>query len=129
MAGFSNYLENKILEHIVGKTAYVMPAGVYVALFTSLTDAEAGTGTEVAGNGYARTQATFGAAVNGAITNSVDITFPNSTGNWGTVGFVGIYDAATGGNYLTGGALQVAKTVASGDSFKIAVGSLSLTLD
>lgn len=43
MAGFSTYLQQEILDHVVGKTAYTMPA-VWVGLYTAApTDAGGGT--------------------------------------------------------------------------------------
>ena len=32
---FSNYLENKVLLHVFGATAYTAPATLYVGLYTS----------------------------------------------------------------------------------------------
>lgn len=47
MAGnLTNYLENKLLDHFLGTTAYTMPSPVYVALFT-VAPGDAGGGTEV----------------------------------------------------------------------------------
>ena len=47
MAGKSDYLENKVLDHILGNTAYTAPATLYFALFTSApSDAGGGGGTE-----------------------------------------------------------------------------------
>lgn len=129
MAGnISNYLENKILEHTLGKTAYTMPS-VFVALYTA-DPGEGGLGTEVGtGLGYVRKPVTFGAAANGSISNSLDVVFDTSTGAWGTVGFVALTDASTGGNVLWYGPLSASKTVASGDSFKIATGALIVSID
>jgi len=59
---------------------------------------------------------------------SADITFPTATASWGTVGWIGIYDASTSGNLLYHTPLDVAKTIDSGDIFKITAGNLSVTL-
>jgi hypothetical protein len=71
---------------------------------------------------------TFGAPSNGVTTNSGAVEFPQATGSWGTVGWIGILDASTSGNLLYHTALDASKTIASGDIFKIAIGSLSVTL-
>jgi hypothetical protein len=98
-----------------------------VALYTAdPTDADSG--TEVSGGSYARTSVTFGAPSNGVATNSADVTFPTSTGSWGTVTHVGVRDAVTSGNLLYHAALTTSKTVSSGDIFKISSGNLSVTL-
>jgi hypothetical protein len=127
MAEMSNYLENALINATLRNTSYTSPATVYVSLYTSdPTDAD--TGTEVSGGSYARTAVTFGAPSNGVSTNSAAVEFPQATGSWGTVGWIGIEDASTGGNLLYHTALDASKTIDSGDIFKIATGSLSVTL-
>jgi hypothetical protein len=127
MAEMSNYLENALINATLRNTSYTSPTTVYVGLYTSdPTDAD--TGTEVSGGSYARQAVTFGAPSNGVSTNSAAIEFPQATGSWGTVGWIGIEDSLTGGNLLYHTALDASKTIDSGDIFKIAVGSLSVTL-
>ena len=127
MAEMSNYLENALINATLRNTSYTSPATVYVALFTS-DPTDAGTGTEVSGGSYARTAVTFAAPSNGVTTNSAAVEFPQATGTWGTVTHIGLYDASTAGNLLYHTILDVSKTISSGDIFKIAVGSLSVTL-
>ncbi len=127
MAEMSNYLENALINATLRNTSYTSPTTTYLALYTSdPTDAD--TGTEVSGGSYARQAITFGAPSNGVSTNSAAIEFPQATGSWGTVTHVGIRDASTSGNLLYHTPLDVSKTIASGDIFKIAIGSLSVTL-
>lgn len=127
MAEMSNYLENALINAVLRNTSYTSPATVYLALYTSdPTDADAG--TEVSGNAYARQAITFGAPSNGVSTNTAAIEFPQATGSWGTVAYVGIRDADTGGNLLFHTALDASKTIATGDVFRVAIGSLSVTL-
>jgi hypothetical protein len=127
MAEMSNWLENALINATLRNTSYTSPTTTYLALYTSdPTDAD--TGTEVSGGSYARQSITFGAPSNGASTNSAAIEFPQATGSWGTVTHVGIRDASTSGNLLYHTPLDVSKTIASGDIFKIAIGSLSVTL-
>jgi hypothetical protein len=127
MAEFSNYLENALINAILRNTTYTSPATVYVSLWTS-DPTDAGSGTEVSGGSYARTSATFASPTNGVTTNNADITFPQATASWGTVGWIGINDASTSGNLLFHTPLDTSKTIDSGDIFKIASGSLSVTL-
>jgi len=127
MAEMSNYLENALINATLRNTGYTSPTTVYLALYTSdPTDAD--TGTEVTGNGYARQSITFGSPSNGVSTNSAAIEFPQATGSWGTVAYIGIRDALTTGNLLYHTALDASKTIATGDVFKVAIGSLSVTL-
>jgi len=127
MAEMSNFLENALINATLRNTTYTSVATVYVSLWTS-NPTDAGSGTEVSGGSYARTSVTFAAPSNGVTTNNADVTFPTATASWGTVGWIGINDAATSGNLLYHTALDTAKAIDSGDIFKIASGNLSVTL-
>jgi hypothetical protein len=127
MGSMTDYLENKILEHSLGKTAYALPT-IYAALYTA-TPTEAGGVNELAGAGYARIQATFGTATNGSISNNQNVVFPVASASWGNVVAVGLVDAATGGNLLWYGNLDAAKLISSGDQFVLPTGSVVVTLD
>lgn len=130
MAALSDFLENALLGHSLGKAAYAMPTGVYVGLYTTATT-DAGGGTEVSGGAYTRVQvpvASLNSASGGSITTNADLTFPTATANWGTITNLAILDALTVGNFLWHGALTASKTVNSGDVFKIVAGNLTLTL-
>lgn len=105
MSGFTDYWSKKLLDHSTGKASAAMPT-VYMALFTA-APSDAGGGTEVSGNGYARV-ATAAANWNSAggsdpssTSNAQALTWPqNITANWGTIVAVGAYDALTSGNLL-----------------------------
>ena len=127
MAEMSNFLENALINATLRNTTYTSVATVYVSLWTS-DPTDAGSGTEVSGGSYARTSVTFAAPSNGVTTNNADVTFPTATASWGTVGWIGINNAATSGNLLYHTALDTAKAIDSGDIFKIATGNLSVTL-
>lgn len=129
MAEISNYLENALINGTLNGTTYTAPAAVYVALYTT-DPTDANTGTEVSGGSYARTAVTFATAsgTSGSVSSNADCTFPQATGSWGTVGWIGIMDASSGGNLLYHTALDTSKTIDSGDIFKIASGSLTVTL-
>ena len=127
MAEISNYLENALINVTLRATSYTAPTTVYVALYTTdPTDAD--TGTECSGTAYARQSVTFAAPSNGVTTNSAAVEFPQAGGAWGTITHIGIRDASTAGNLLYHTALDASKTIATGDVFRIASGSLSVTL-
>ena len=112
MSDFSNYTEGKIYDHVTGRVSWTMPATVYLALFTGVTDAEAGTGTEVAGGSYARQAVAFG---------------PLSGSGTATHG--ALFDAVAAGNALTViKLLAVSKTWADGDSIQFAVGDIDFAV-
>jgi hypothetical protein len=128
MSAISNYLENALLNATLRNTTYTSPATVYAALFTS-DPTDAGSGTECTGTGYARKAITFAAPSNGVTTNSsAACEFDQATGSWGTITHFGIFDALTAGNLLYHGALTVSKTISSGDVFRFATSSVSVTL-
>jgi hypothetical protein len=128
MAEFTDFMENKIIDHMLRNRSYTPPATVYVALFTTATT-DAGGGTEVSGGAYARQAVTLAAASGGASENSADITFPQATADWGTITHVALMSALTGGNMLMHTALDESKTINNGDTFKINAGDLDVTVD
>jgi len=128
MSAMSDYLENEILDHILGTGSYTAPTTVYVGLSTG-SFADDNSGTELSGSGYARVAATFSAAASGTTSNSAAIEFPAATGSWGTVSHFGIFDASTAGNLLIHGAFTASKVIASGDILKISTGDLDISAD
>ena len=124
----SDYLENEILDHILGTGSYTMPSAVYIGLSTG-SFGDDNSGTELSGSGYARVAATFNAAASGTADNASAIQFAAATGSWGCVSHFGIFDASTGGNLLIHGAFTTAKTIASGDILKIDAGDLDISAD
>lgn len=145
MAAMSNYLENKLIDHIFRGVAYSVPTTLYIALYTA-TPSDSGGGTEVTGNNYARpslaANTTNWAATNGATlttnpssgntgttSNNAVITFNTPSGSWGTVTHFGIFDALSGGNLLFWGALSASKLVQSGDAVSIPISNLQIQLD
>lgn len=127
MAALSNYLENALINATLRNTSYTSPATVYAALFTS-DPTDAGSGTEVSGGSYARKAMAFAAPSNGASLNSGSVEFDQATGNWGTITHFAIYDALTSGNMLYHGALTTSKVIETGDVFKFAANSVTVTL-
>ena len=61
MSAMSDYLENEVLDHILGTGAYTMPSNVYIGLSTGSFVDDA-SGTELSGSGYTRKVVTFAAA-------------------------------------------------------------------
>jgi hypothetical protein len=132
MSAFSDFLENKVLDHLMGRTTYTAPATIHFALFTA-SPSDSGGGTEVTGGAYARVAVTndatnWPAASNGIKRNASVITFPEATGNWGTITAIGIYDAATAGNLLFWTTIT-ARTVVSGDIPRFNAQGVSISLN
>jgi hypothetical protein len=130
MSAMTDYLENKWQDAQWRGVAYTPSTVAWTALFTTTTT-DTGGGTEVSGGSYVRvvvsctgsswyaTQTTTNSGVSsgsgGSISNFAVITFPAPSANWGAIGWVALYDSSTGGNMLTHGALNIAKTVNNGD--------------
>jgi hypothetical protein len=125
MAEFTDYMENKIIDHMLRNQSFSPPSTVYLALFTA-APGETGGGTEVSGGAYARQAVTLSAASGGASSNSADITFPTATADWGTITHCALMDASTGGNMLMYTPLDASKTVDNGDTLKFNSGDLDI---
>jgi len=139
----TTYLENKLLSFLFKNNAGSLSTpgdSIYVGLATAVSDAEAGSLTEVNTStqdaNYTRQQ------VNAAgwtlassstdqqtVTNAANIEFSASSGvATYTVTHAFIADAATSGNILFVGALDASKAIASGDIFRINAGNLTIEL-
>jgi hypothetical protein len=129
MSAASDYLENKVLDHVLKNTAYSQPANLYIGLWTADNGLEQGTLTaEVSGGSYARKLVTFDAASGGSAANAATVTFDAATANWGTITHVAVMDALTAGNVLFHGAVTTSKTIETGDTFQISSGNLTISL-
>ena len=126
MAEMSNFLENELYDHVLRNASYTSPSNIYVSLHTADPTDDA-SGTEVSGGSYARTAVTMGAPTNGSGTNSADVQFAQATGDWNSVSHIAIWDASTSGNMLFHTPLDTSKNITTGDVFKIASGSLTVT--
>ena len=130
MAEFSDYFENAIIDQM--RNVAGPQVAVYVALFddsASPAELEAGTLTnEISGGSYARELAGLTAGSGGLSSNAADITFPQATADWGIVTYVALMHAITAGNVLMHSALDAAKTVNNGDTFKINAGDLDVAV-
>jgi len=131
---FFNYLEDSVLDHVVGKTAYTSPT-VYIGL-SSTTPAEDGTSvTEPSTGSYARVSTAAGdwnAASVGATSNANAVTFAQASADWvagADLTYLVAYDALTVGNELFYGLLTVAKPVLNGDTASFPAGDIDITLD
>ena len=125
----TNAFETSTLKYLLTTDSVTRPTAWYVGLFTSDPTDTGTAGTEVSGNAYVRVSATFSVTGNTA-SNTAGVEFPAADGgDWGTVGWIGIIDASTGGNMIIHSALVAAKTIADGDVFRIPTGDLDVTLD
>lgn len=140
MSAISDFLEPRMIDNVFNQVA-ISVFNTHVALFTTAVGDD-GSGTEVAGNAYARVLVNPNsgasprwalAVVDGTaflVDNADVITFPTASGgDWGTVSHVGIYDALTLGNLLWHGAFDTPIDVNDGSTFTLPIGRLNMTLD
>lgn len=130
MAGLTNFAEDLVLDWLFTNASATRPTSWYVGLFT-VAPGEGGGGTEVAGNAYARTAATFAVTGTAPTTASNDaaVEFPEASGSWGTIVAAGIFDASTSGNLIAFANLTTSKAIDTGDVLRFNTGALDITLD
>jgi hypothetical protein len=131
MGSFADYWENEVLDHLFGKGSYTSPT-IYVGLSTADPADDTSGLAEPSGNSYARvvtTGADWNTASDGTIDNANDIIFPQASGSWGTLTHFALFDAASGGNMLAHGSLNVSKSISSGDTAKFTASDLNVSLD
>lgn len=130
---FSDYLENKLLDHLLKGATYTPETNLFVGLFIADPGDAFTDGTECSGTGYTRiTHNTWNTAAAGSATNSAAITFATATAAWGTITYVGILNSLTATastNILAAAALDTSKVVANGDTVTFADTALKFTLD
>jgi|TARA_Y100000289_G_scaffold18689_1_gene17969 hypothetical protein len=127
MAGFSDYLENKVLSYVFSGGSFSQPGTKYLALYTT-APTDAGGGTELSGSAYARQSCAF-TTTGAQASNTSAVEWPTATGSWGTVVAVGVFDASSSGNLLAWNNLTASKTISTGDVFRINAGDLDIDLD
>jgi hypothetical protein len=135
MSILTDYMEKKLLDHIFGQAAaFTRPSALYLGLSTTaFADSDTGStasAKEPSQSSYSRVRidniSTYDTGGH-YIRNNSSIDFAEATGSWGSIGYWGIFDVASGaGNMLMHGSFSSATTVASGDQFRISSGDLQI---
>ena len=85
---------------------------------------------ELSGGSYARAAATWAAAgADDTAENDALITFPTASGAWSAATHFGLWTASSGGTFRGGAALDTARTAASGDTIRFAIGALVVQVE
>ena len=113
-----------------GEAAVLTP--LTTTAYVSLHTADPGTtgGSEVSGGAYARQGPiafTNAGSEPTVASNTSILTYPAATATWGTIGWFGIWTAATGPTFQGSGALTTPKPINSGDTARFLAGALTLT--
>lgn len=137
MGSLTNPAELKVLDSLFGaSTTYSPPGSYYIGLSTTTIGEEPSNISEPSGNNYSRAgvsnnKTTWTNAAAGALSNAIQISFPQASGSWGTVVDFFLSDTSSGGssgNYWGYGTLAVSKTIQSGDTASFAIGDIDVTL-
>lgn len=122
MSQMTNTLEELIGDHLFRTATWSKPAGIFIGLITAVTDAEAGSVTEVSGGSYARVEVDQldaewdpPAGGNKTFANANDVVFPVPSAGWGTVTHFGVWDASSGGDLLIVASLTASRVISTSD--------------
>jgi hypothetical protein len=122
MSHMTDALEELIGDHLFRTATWAKPANIYIGLITAVTDAEAGSVTEVSGGSYARVSVALAdaswdppAGGNKTFSNAADVVFPTPSANWGTATHFGVWDASSGGTLLIVAPLTASRVINSAD--------------
>jgi hypothetical protein len=118
MALMTDYLENALINHCLRNTAYTPTGTIRAAMFTSNPGESGSLASEVG----TRASVSFSEPSGGSCSNSAGVTF-NITG-LGTINYVGIVDATSGGNLLFYSSI----TPATGDLLRFTAGQFAVTM-
>jgi hypothetical protein len=148
MAGFSNYLRNKLVDWYHRGQAFTPPATLYIRL-CSTTSSAAVAGTELTGSGYApvsiastsvawastnadTSTTTPSTGTTGTTSNNAVVNFGTAGAAWGTASHWEAWDAASGGNRHFFGEITDAtgtpapRSIASGDPVSFPISALRI---
>lgn len=122
----STYAGNAVLDALFNNTALQVAAA-----YASLHSGDPGLigSNELSGSGYGtRPSMEFDAPSGGATSNTSAVVFPTATGNWTQATYGGLWDAATLGNFLFGGALTANITVLNAEIARFAAGAFDISM-
>ncbi len=129
--GMATYLEKAWLNTIRNQDFNGIN-NIYVGLFTT-PGTDISPGTEPSDSAYARQLITFDAPEQqdgkSVIKNNNEISYSIATKSWGVVTNFGLFDSATGGNYLFHGEVKIPKNVEVDDQIKIQPNELIVSLE
>lgn len=136
MGSLSDYVEKKLLDHILQTASWNQPTNLYVGLSTADPLDDASGIAEPSGNGYARVNHdSWDVAASRSTENSGTISFPEATGSWGTVTHFFICNHATNTTWGTDveliahGQLSASKAIGNGDNASFQDGAITVAFN
>jgi hypothetical protein len=128
MSKMSDYLEEQLLNCTLRGIAFVPPAHIYLALYTT-DPKDDNTGFEVEAGEYQRQEVIFDAPAGGEVANNNEIIYPMSLQPWGTVTHVALFDAQMAGNLLYSTPLPIERTIDTHNQYIVKPGQMFVKLD
>ena len=112
----TTWSKNYIQDYLFGSVSFSPPTNYYVALSTTTISSSGSNMTEPTAANYARvilpnSKSYFTNSSSGSIYNSGSITFPQSSGSWGTIVDIALTSASTSGSVWFYTTLPVPKIV------------------
>ena len=129
----TDYARNQILNYNFGSAAYSVPGTFYVGLSTTTISSSGSNATEPSGASYARVSVTnnktnFTYAASGCLVNATEIAFAESTGSWGTIVDVGIWDHTSSGSVWYFTSLPTSKVIQDTTTVSFSASALSISM-
>ena len=130
MANISNYLRDKILNEVLGGTAFAPAATLYAKAFSTALNA-AGAGTELAGSGYAPIEianntTNFPAQTDGSKELAVMHESAEASADWLDILAIGLFDGD--GNLYFYENYGAPIEVLNGQKLRLNIGAIVVTL-
>lgn len=123
----SAYLKEAVINASLRGIDFTAPTDVYLSLHIEEVD-EFGVGAEVEDDDYARQILTFSDPGETGITLSdIEVTYLPAVADYGTIIWWGLWDAATAGNLLYFGELDVPREISTGDDVYVPIGAIGIT--
>jgi len=129
--GVSDYLANKLLDHVFEASAYTSPINLYLcACGTTIIDASTGsTIQEPSGGSYERKNENgWDNSSGGLVDNATSTDFVTATASWGEITHSALVDADTNGNLLFYATLDSSQAIGVGDTLRYPTGSANFSL-
>jgi hypothetical protein len=100
---YTQYARNKIQDFMFGGVTFSAVGTYYLGMSLTPISSSGSNCTEPVGSGYARvaipnTKSYFTYSSSGCLVNSGSIAFPISSGSWGTIVDLALFDASTSGS-------------------------------
>jgi hypothetical protein len=135
MSEFTDYTENELLDHLLGKGTrdFTSPASLYLALLTATasdsTDLENQL-TEPTTGGYAKKAIAFDAASGGSAASSAAYTWTNTGATaWTVVGIAILDGTGTSANVLAFDNDMADATINQTEKLQFSAGDITVALD